>query len=214
MPSLNRIKRETARISRLLETTLFSECLPLEKGFKNLSFHAGIYALKSVENEILYVGKASAFRTRFQNGHHILNQMFLDGLAPENVRVVTIPVTARYLDSLLAIEKGLTFALQPRYNSRIPLSEVSAMQQAKSITSGHIKDILRYLPDPVVEALEDHADAYGLTDSQVLELAIAQFLNLDAVSFGEIEQFKGLGALKEENAILRAKLKALGHPED
>ncbi len=31
-----------------------------------------------------------------------------------------------------------------------------------------IQHILNYLPDPVVDALEDHADTYGLTDAQVI----------------------------------------------
>ena len=70
--------------------------------------------------------------------------------------------------------------------------------------------VLKFLPDPVVEALEDHADPYGLSDLQVLELAIAQFLDLDSVSFGDREQYRGLRAILKQNAILTARLKALG----
>ena len=77
-------------------------------------------------------------------------------------------------------------------------------------TSGHLTQVLRFLPDPVVEALENHADTYGLSDLQVLELTIAQFLDLDSVSFGDRERYKGLGAVLEQNAILKAQLKALG----
>lgn len=80
----------------------------------------------------------------------------------------------------------------------------------KEATTGHLTKILKFLPDPVVEALEDHADTYGLSDLQVLELAIAQFLDLDSVSFGDREQYKGLGAIVEQNEILKARLKALG----
>ena len=86
------------------------------------------------------------------------------------------------------------------------------MQQLQPSSAGRLSEILKALPDAVVDPLEDHADTYGLTDAQVLELAIAQFLDLNAISFGEIDRFKGLGALKEENAILKAQLKALGHP--
>jgi hypothetical protein len=212
MPSAERVKKEISRILKVVQDNRFEDCLPLEKGYKNLTFHAGIYALKSAENEILYIGKASAFRTRFQNGHQTLNQMFLDGQSAQSVRVVTVPVTARYLDALLIIEKGLIFAAQPSYNRRIPISEVAAMQQLQPSSAGRLSEILRSLPNAVVDALEDHADTYGLTDAQVLELAIAQFLDLNAITFGEIDRFKGLGALKEENAILKAQLKALGHP--
>jgi hypothetical protein len=141
-----------------------------------------------------------------------LNQMFLDGQNAQSVRVVTVPITGRYLESLLTIEKGLIFAAQPSYNRRIPISEVAAMQQLQPSSAGRLSEILKTLPDAVVDALEDHADTYGLTEAQVLELAIVQFLDLNAVTFGEIERFKGLGALKEENAILKARLRVLGHP--
>jgi hypothetical protein len=88
------------------------------------------------------------------------------------------------------------------------------VQQLIPPTTGHLKDVLNYLPDAIVEALEDHADAYGMTDAQILELAIAQFLDLEAVSFSEVEKLKGLGALREENAILKARLQALGQSLD
>ena len=113
MPSVERVEKEIHRILKIIQSAQFESCLPLEKGYKNLTFHAGIYALKSEGNEILYIGKASAFRTRFQNGHQALNQMFLDGWSAQSVRVVAVHITARYLDALLTIEKGLIFAAQP-----------------------------------------------------------------------------------------------------
>ena len=48
-----------------------------------------------------------------------------------------------------------------------------------------LKDVLNGLPDPVVEALKDHADTYGLTDAQVIELAIANLLDLDTTNLAE-----------------------------
>ncbi|HEY9661530.1 MAG TPA: GIY-YIG nuclease family protein [Allocoleopsis sp.] len=193
-----------------MRTTPFEAARPLEKGFKNLSFETGVYALKFRDEEILYVGKAAAFRTRFQNGHHILSTLFLEGKQVEDIRIITVSITARYVDYLLTLEKGVIFALQPRYNSIIAPSEVAVMQQLQKNPQGYLSEVLKFLPDPIVEAIEDHADAYGLTDAQVLELAIAQFLDLNAVSFEEISALKGVGALKEENAILKARLRALG----
>ncbi len=81
-------------------------------------------------------------------------------------------------------------------------------------TTGHLVDVLKFLPDHVVDALEDHADAYGLTDNQVLELAIAQFLDLDSVSFGERRDLKGVGALRAEVEILKMRLRAAGLPTE
>jgi hypothetical protein len=213
MPSNQRLQGECDRIFKIIDKTKFEKCLVIERGFKNLSFQTGVYAIKADNEEVLYVGKASAFRTRFQAGHQALNQLFLDGVSPQSIRLITVPITARYLDSLLILEKWVIVRFQPKYNRLIPYGEVIAVQQLVPPTTGHLKNVLNYLPDPIVEALEDHADAYGLTDAQVLEIAIAQFLDLNAVSFNEIESFKGLGALKEENAILKARLKALGQPD-
>lgn len=81
-------------------------------------------------------------------------------------------------------------------------------------TPEYLVDVLEFLPDHVVEELEDHADAYGLTVNQVLELAIAQFLDLDSVSFGERRDLKGVGALKAENEILKMRLRAAGLPTE
>lgn len=209
MPSSDRVSKEVSRILRVLQGTQFEDCLPLEKGYKNLSFATGIYGLKS-STELLYVGMASAFRTRFQTGHQTLAKMFLDGLNSADIRVVTAPITVRYLNHLSDIEDTILFALRPKYNERIPSVEKMAKMKLKETTSGHLTQVLKFLPDPIVEALEDHADTYGLSDLQVLELAIAQFLDLDSVSFGDREQYKGLGAVLEQNAILKAKLKALG----
>jgi len=76
--------------------------------------------------------------------------------------------------------------------------------------TGSLKDVLRSLPDHIIDALEDHADTYGLTDLQVIELAIVQMLDLDTTSLGDVSQAKTLAQYKEENAILKIRLQALG----
>jgi hypothetical protein len=81
-------------------------------------------------------------------------------------------------------------------------------------TSGHLADVLKFLPAHIVDALEDHADVYGLTDNQVLELAIAQFLDLDSINFGDRRNLKGVGALRAENEILKMRLRAAGLPTE
>jgi hypothetical protein len=81
-------------------------------------------------------------------------------------------------------------------------------------TTGNLRDVLQYLPVPIVNALEDHADTYGLSDNQVLEMAIAQFLDLDVTSFDALPKLKGLAALKTENEILKLRLEAAGLPTE
>ena len=84
------------------------------------------------------------------------------------------------------------------------------LTQSTQATSGTLKDVLKFLPGNVVDALEDYADAHGMTDLQVLELAIAGFLNLEATSFAEIESFESVGALKEHIAILEIVMQKNG----
>jgi len=209
MPSLNRIKREAEHILKVIQRTKFEDSLPLERGYTNLSFATGIYGIKTID-EILYVGKANAFRTRFQSGHQALIAIFLDGVSPATIRIVTVPVTARYADSLLDLEKQIIFALQPRYNKYIPSFEALSAMQLREPTSGHLKEVLNYLPDPVVDAVEDHADTYGLTDAQVLELAIANLLDLDMTSLGDLRKLETLAQLKERVAILEEVIRSNG----
>jgi hypothetical protein len=82
--------------------------------------------------------------------------------------------------------------------------------QLREPISGHLKDVLNYLPDPVVDALEDHADTYGLTDVQVIELAIANLLDLETTSLSELKNLETLAQLKERVAMLETVLRRNG----
>jgi hypothetical protein len=213
VPSNRSLNAEASRIQKIIERTPWDQCIPLEKGFSSVSFMAGVYGIRT-ESKVLYVGKANAFRTRFQGGHQVLVQIFIDGFRAEDIRLVTVPTTAHYVDDLLALERGVIFALRPQYNVRIPsLDEVAGKtMQLRTPTTGHLKDILRYLPEHVVQAVEDHADTYGLSEQQVMELAVSNLLGLETTSLREFtqEDLKSMAELKEEVAILKAKLNAAG----
>jgi hypothetical protein len=216
MPSRERLQKEATRVIRLLRITPFEQCTTLEKGFANLSFQAGIYAIKSDEAEILYVGMTSAFRTRFQNGHQALLKILISGVPAVKLRILPIPIDSRYVDYLLQLEKQAIFAIQPRYNVRMPSSQeiASMVATTTTTTTENLSEVLQYLPRTIVNALEDHADTYGLSDNQVLEMAIAQFLDLDVSSFDALPKLKGLAALKAENEILKLRLEAAGLPTE
>lgn len=77
-------------------------------------------------------------------------------------------------------------------------------------TSGQIKDILKYLPGNVVDAIEDYADSHSMSDLQVIELAIAGFLNLESVNFEGLGELQSVGALKERIAILETVIQKNG----
>jgi hypothetical protein len=81
---------------------------------------------------------------------------------------------------------------------------------APETTSGQIKDILKYLPGNVVDALEDYADSHGMTDLQVIELAISGFLNLESVRFENLGELPSVGALQERVTILETVLQKNG----
>jgi hypothetical protein len=217
MVSCERFDKELRRVIRILESAKFEDCfdltLPKAQRFQQISFQAGIYAFKSSDQTILYVGQTGSFRTRLRN-HHALTNMLLDGRDPHSIRVITVPVGGRELDSLLEIEKFILFALQPAYNQYIPdVTEVAGKMQLKERTTGHLKDVLKFLPDPIVAAIEQHADMNGMTDAQVLELAIVNLLDLDKTAISDVKDLPdllSLGVLREENAILRAQIKAAG----
>jgi hypothetical protein len=114
MPSSDRIKKETQRILKLIQHTPFEQCKPVERGFANLSFGSGLYAIKSNTEVVLYVGIASAFRTRFQNGHQGVQAMLIEGISPQSIRILTIPLTVRYLDYMLDMERWILYVLKPQ----------------------------------------------------------------------------------------------------
>jgi hypothetical protein len=221
MVSRDRLQQEIYRVMKLLDNTKFEDAydlsLPKEERYRQISFQAGIYGFKSDEGEILYVGQTGSFRTRIRN-HHALTNMLLDGWSRESIRLITVPVRGRELDSLLQIERVLLFHMKPSYNSYIPSSIPTARDmQLKERTTGHLKDVLKYLPDSIVAAIEQHADMNGMTDGQVLELAIVNLLDLDKTEIptvSDLPDLLSLGTLREQNKILRAKLKLAGIDPD
>ena len=65
-----------------------------------------------------------------------------------------------------------------------------------------------YRHEPVVEALCDFAKPHKYSESQVLEMATASFLYVDAVLLSEISKVPNVGQFQEENVILKLQLKA------
>jgi hypothetical protein len=59
----------------------------------------GIYGIRSAQ-EVLYVGKVGAFRTRFK-GHQTLVSMFINGISPTDIRIVLVPISGYYESYLL-----------------------------------------------------------------------------------------------------------------
>jgi hypothetical protein len=206
MPSLKAFNQEVDRIRQLFKRTPFDRCLEIEPPYRNLTFQAGLYALKSHQGEVLYVGKTSAYRTRFQQGHHALLRMLMRGIPVRDIRIMLAPVTERFVDDIEMLERHLIVAFDPVYNVYKPdLLEVVMMVQTQSkVSPGRLKELIQTLPDPIVEQIEAHADQYGLSEERIVERAIAFFLDHDAVDFTDIQpdKLKSLGTLAEENIVL------------
>ena len=76
------------------------------------------------------------------------------------------------------------------------------------LDSTQAQRLLNCLPEPIAFALQDYATTYQLSIAQVLELAIATFLDLDAVTLDRCDH-QSIGQLKANAAILDTLFDAL-----
>jgi excinuclease UvrABC nuclease subunit len=117
------IQTEVARILPILQAD-FQVCYPLIKRFSNLPMDAGIYALRTPE-QILYIGKTSNIRTRFQAGHKCLSDALIDERIARDLRIAAAPVIPPDLvRELERIEGRLLLIVRPLYNVVYPPREV------------------------------------------------------------------------------------------
>jgi hypothetical protein len=70
-----------------------------------------------------------------------------------------------------------------------------------------LKGILNHLPTNIREALETYAKETDLPVEFVIEMAIATFLDIDAVTFSDC-QIESPGRLREQVEMLRIELAA------
>jgi excinuclease UvrABC nuclease subunit len=117
------IQAEVDRILPILQAD-FEDCYPLIKRFSNLPMDAGIYALRE-QKGILYIGKTSNIRTRFQAGHKCLSDALIDARRAGDLRIAAAPVIPPELVRELArIEGRLLLLVRPPYNVLYPKGEV------------------------------------------------------------------------------------------
>jgi excinuclease UvrABC nuclease subunit len=110
------INAEVQRILAILQAD-FKDCCPLIKRFSNLPLDAGIYALRT-RDEILYIGKSSNIRTRFQAGHKCLSDALIDNRKAKDLRIAAASVIPpELLQELESIEVRLLLIVRPPYNS-------------------------------------------------------------------------------------------------
>ncbi len=109
----------------------------------------------------------------------------------------TLSLTLPFIDSNVKIEE-------------LP-NEDGTMNAPVAFESNRLLDILNVLPDFVSDALRDYADNTGLSESQVLELAIASFLSVEAPTLAAIDpsNLKSYGEMKARLEFLETIWAAL-----
>jgi hypothetical protein len=73
-------------------------------------------------------------------------------------------------------------------------------------TSNAPSDLRLKLPAPIQAALDAYASEYQFPIDLVIEMAIASFLDVDAVTFDDCKPVMTPGQLREENIILKQQL--------
>jgi hypothetical protein len=212
MPTKDKIQQEIKKAIRTFHNAQPESGIAVAPKIGDLPHKTGLYAIKHRDQSILYVGKANSYRTRFQSGHDALLRIVLGGVNPVDLYIVLYPLSGRWVEYILDLEKQVIYCLTPEYNKRLPsLAEVTKMVASapRPITSGHLKDILRYLPDSILGALEDYADTNQLSDMQVLEMAIAGFLDLESTEFNHVEGLESVAQMRNQIAMLNAKIDVL-----
>lgn len=90
------------------------------------------------------------------------------------------------------------------------MDELDCFKQQDSLSQlTDVEKILQQqLPDPVLQQLRSYAEMQGWNVLQVVEFALASFLDRDILSFAPLQDIQTPGQLKEELACLNIQLNA------
>lgn len=102
------------------------------------------------------------------------------------------------------------FTLAPRFNKkRYSLAEIAAMVAVRSFTIPNDIQLTDLLPPAAVAAIADYAAANQLHPNQVIELALVQFFDYEAVTLDGYKHLDSFAQLKQQVAQLQAELAGL-----
>ena len=113
------IETEASKRVEIFTTTPFLECRPLTRDFQTVPARNGIYGLRYVDQELLYIGKAGDIRKRFRGGHKALAWAFIDRLDPDAVRIISVVLGFAAWRQALEIEARMIQIVRPLHSSRI-----------------------------------------------------------------------------------------------
>ncbi|MBD1864794.1 MULTISPECIES: hypothetical protein [Trichocoleus] len=202
-------KRVTQTV-QLLNRIPLEECYEGSPDGRNLPRVPGLYAFKHQDGRILYIGRSNNIRNRFRDGHSVFVELFFAGYVSTDVRIAIVPLSGDYLPYLEVIEAMVIFTLTPEFNKKqYSLTEIATMVAVRSFTIPNDVQLTDLLPPTAQGAIADYANANQLQPNQVIELALAQFFDYDAVTLEGYEHLQSFAQLKNQIAKLQAELEGL-----
>ena len=203
-------RKKVSEVCRTFNRIAFEKCYESSRDGQNLPNTPGVYAFKHRDGRVLYVGKSTNVRQRFKKRHEVFVDLFFAGYAAPDVRIVVVSISGSYLPLLEVIEALVIFSLRPEFNRRIySLAEMAAMVAVRSFTIPADVELTDLMDTQVVAAIREYGAANGLTANQVIELALAQFLDFEAVTLDGYEYLQSYADLKNEIAMLQAEIRGL-----
>lgn len=203
-------RKQVTRVIKAFERIRFEDCYEGTPNGHNLLPVPGLYAFKHQDGSILYVGRSNNIRNRFRDGHDVFVRLFFAGYSASDVRIAIAPLIGDHLPYLEVVEAMVIFTLAPQFNKkRYSLAEIAAMVAVRSFTIPSDIQLTDLLPPLAVAAIQDYAKANQLQPNQVIELAIAQFLDYEAVTLDGYEHLSSFAHLKNQIAKLQAELEGL-----
>jgi hypothetical protein len=198
------------RVIKLLKRIKFDDCYEATADGSNLPRRPGIYAFKHRDKRILYVGKSNNVRQRFNARHGVFVDLFFAGYAIDDLRIAVVPIIGDDLPYLEIIEAIVISTLTPEFNrKRYTLAEIAAMVAVRSFKIPADIQLTDLLPPNAVAAIEDYAKENLLSSNQVIELALAQFLDYETVTLDGYDHLKSFAQLKNQIEIMQAELDGL-----
>ncbi|MBD2082541.1 hypothetical protein [Leptolyngbya sp. FACHB-17] len=203
-------QKKVSQVCYSFNCIAFESCYEGSRDGHNLPATPGLYAFKHRDGRVLYVGKSTNIRKRFKARHEVFVDLFFAGYAAPDVRIAVVSISGNYLPLLEVMEALVIFTLRPEFNRKVySLAEMAAMVAVRSFTIPADVELTDLLDTQVVSAIRDYGVANGLTPNQVIELALAQFLDFEAVTLDGYEHLQTYADLKNEIAMLQAELRGL-----
>lgn len=203
-------RKKVTQACRAFNRIAFEECYEGTRDGHNLPTSPGLYAFKHRDGRVLYVGKSTNIRKRFKARHEVFVDLFFAGYAASDIRITVAAISGDYLPLLEVIEAMVIFSLRPEFNRKVySLVEMATMVAVRSFTIPADVELTDLLDAKVVSAIRDYGAANGLTSNQVVELALAQFLDFEAVTLDGYEHLQSYADLKNQIAMLQAQVRGL-----